>query len=621
MIIFAADKAPEAIYMAFDKEDTDVISLAQIHRNRGLKRREDGSYSVLIDVTASTTGAFNGFDVASMKCFTFIVKDDMMCVLGKRNPSGSFDDCPPTPAAEDFAAEDGAGLDLDAMDVEVAQVFRRPTDEDGLTTSADTEWPAELAGLWKGEEWFDQGADEPIGHISYNAITEGYVPNPWIFLDKADPSKIVGANIGKFAGAEQVNGTDVFRNDIFKHMPGSSVEMRTGRERWCNSYVIKDDQMFMFSKSSVEGTEEAPECPKAPDIEQLLFDEVAVDKELLSSNGANAAGIFTRLPQSEVSDASSELWPEDLPGIWLGRILKSKQPDWQGTELMMFITGDVPEHIITSFDKEDTDVISLAQIHRNRGLKRREDGSYSVLIDVTASTTGAFNGFDVASMKCFTFIVKDDMMCVLGKRNPSGSFDDCPPTPAAEDFAAEDGAGLDLDAMDVEVAQVFRRPTDEDGLTTSADTEWPAELAGLWKGEEYYNTGDNIVKSSMYHQITEGYVPNPWIFLDEADPSKIVGADIGNLSKVEEVDGAAVYQNTAFKYMLGTGTEQRAGRERWCNSYVVKDDTMITFSNSAPEDAEPGCPKAPDSATAQSSFDKELLESNGAVAARILTKQ
>ena len=316
-MIFAAKGASDGIYVAFDKDDKDTISLAQIHRNRGLKKHrkeeekkeedEDGrrSYSVLIDVVASTSEESsekkNGF--ASTMCFTFVMEDEMICALGKANPAGSFDDCPPVPVVADFMAEDGAGLDLDALDAEVAQKFRRPAAGDDLATSPDAQWPADLAGLWKGEEYYAPTAaedEDKEGVLTkgpiYTLVTEGYTPNPWVVLDAENPSKIASANIGKFAGAERLsNDVDVYRNDVFKYMPGTDVEARAGREKWCNSYLVDGDKMFMFSNSAVEGSEEAPECPKAPDPEWLSSDDaVVIDAELLKSNGASAAGIFSR---------------------------------------------------------------------------------------------------------------------------------------------------------------------------------------------------------------------------------------------------------------------------------------------------------------------------------------
>ena len=297
-MIFAAKGASDGIYLAFDKNDTDIISLAQIHRNRGLKRRGkegEGSYSVLVDVVASTstseeniTAATTGNGFATTMCFTFIVEDDMMCALGKQNPAGSFDDCPSIPVAADFMAEDGASLDLDALNAEVAQAFRRPS-------AADVQWPADLPGLWKGTEFYAQDNGVVTEGPIYTVITEGYAPNPWIFLDAENSSKIVSANVGKFSGAERLpNGANVYRNAVFKYMPGTDAEHRAGRERWCNSYVVvDDDEMFMLSNSAAEGSEEekeAPECPEAPDPKRFSpYD--AVEKKAF---GANAAGVLTR---------------------------------------------------------------------------------------------------------------------------------------------------------------------------------------------------------------------------------------------------------------------------------------------------------------------------------------
>jgi hypothetical protein len=254
----------------------------------------------------------------------------------------------------------------------------------------------------------------------------------------------------------------------------------------------------------------------------------------------------------------------------------------------------------------------------------------------------------------------------LAKPSASGSFDDCPATPVAADFATgTDGGGaegLDLDALGADSAGVLRRPGADDGMAA----EWPSDLPGLWKGTELAprvtvtappqeahsgdaalgdfegahggGGGDGVTETPVYTQITEGYAPHPVVWLDPKDPTKIIRSDIGWFDGAEEKEkpngagaGARVYFNRAFKYTAGEGGP--GGRDRWCNSYVVRDGKLFMLSNSGPGDADappPACPAALDPKQLNDVVDgdvsaagdnrADVMTANGAVSADVMIK-
>ena len=202
----------------------------------------------------------------------------------------------------------------------------------GCRYSVAAEWPSDLVGLWKGAEVarvsavgeFDEGArggdGDDRGDVtrapSYTQMIEGYAPNPWLFLDPRDHSKIVSSNIGwgyfseapeMFAKKEQKKknedgtsaaagvGDRVFFNRVFKYTAGGNHP--GGREQWCNNYVARADgkQLIMLSNSEPgDGDANAPPpvCPAAP-CPKLQLDVLGADA--LTANGAVSADVMMKL--------------------------------------------------------------------------------------------------------------------------------------------------------------------------------------------------------------------------------------------------------------------------------------------------------------------------------------
>jgi len=97
--------------------------------------------------------------------------------------------------------------------------------------------------------------------------------------------------------------------------------------------------------------------------------------------------------------------------------------------------------------------------------------------------------------------------------------------------------------------------------------------------------------------------------MEREDPTVIVSANIGRQSGAEtRADGSKVFFNTPFKWtrrdfsnVVWTGPENEAGRDVWCNAYVIENDNMFAFAANAPAAgagvSRPGlCPAAPDPA-------------------------
>jgi len=120
--------------------------------------------------------------------------------------------------------------------------------------------------------------------------------------------------------------------------------------------------------------------------------------------------------------------------------------------------------------------------------------------------------------------------------------------------------------------------------------------------------------------------------MEREDPTVIVSANIGRQSGAEtRADGSKVFFNTPFKWTAGP--EHEAGRDVWCNAYVIEDDdNMFAFAANAPAAgagvSRPGlCPAAPDPAAYSDGVAaEELAEEVGksgkyATVAIIMTKK
>jgi hypothetical protein len=128
--------------------------------------------------------------------------------------------------------------------------------------------------------------------------------------------------------------------------------------------------------------------------------------------------------------------------------------------------------------------------------------------------------------------------------------------------------------------------------------------------------------------------------MEREDPTVIVSANIGRQSGAEtRADGSKVFFNTPFKWtrrdfsnVVWTGPENEAGRDVWCNAYVIENDNMFAFAANAPAAgagvSRPGlCPAAPDPAAYSDGVAaEELAEEVGksgkyATVAIIMTKK
>jgi len=79
---------------------------------------------------------------------------------------------------------------------------------------------------------------------------------------------------------------------------------------------------------------------------------------------------------------TSAEWPEGLPGLWTGGIIKAavELSPMEKLHAMFFITPGVPENPLLAYSKDDPDVIQYAVMQVNRGLQKRPDGSYMLLM-------------------------------------------------------------------------------------------------------------------------------------------------------------------------------------------------------------------------------------------------
>jgi hypothetical protein len=182
------------------------------------------------------------------------------------------------------------------------------------------------------------------------------------------------------------------------------------------------------------------------------------------------------------------------------------------------------------------------------------------------------------------------------------------------------------------------------GLDASANEEedyaakWPEAMPGLWSGTMVANDEKYVSilgATPTFLSVFQGAAPNAWVFMDPEDETKIASANVGLMRSVKErEDGSFEFTNEAWKYT--PGPEHVAGRDDWCNAFVLRDDSVYILSNSRADDVDdagtiaPECPRMPELETlgqvatliaegGTPTF--ELLSDQGAVSAVMLTRQ
>ena len=110
-----------------------------------------------------------------------------------------------------------------------------------------------------------------------------------------------------------------------------------------------------------------------------------------------------------------------MPGLWLGRVVKSRHRTMEGVTSMLFITPKVAEHLFFAFSQKDEDIIVASAVQVNAGWRRRDDGSIVLLTRVESSFTEADMGnFKSADMECHSITFDGDVLYALAKPTVGG---------------------------------------------------------------------------------------------------------------------------------------------------------------------------------------------------------
>jgi hypothetical protein len=338
-----------------------------------------------------------------------------------------------------------------------------------------------------------------------------------------------------------------------------------------------------------------------------------------------------------------------MNGQWFGRIVRAIDASVEGAEVMYAGHPDVVRNVVLFFDARDGDAIAAAVINEYGGVEEK-DGGYRVKGKNVAATSAddwmPVNG-DVGCVS-LAFDEKKETMYACAKDSGVEDYDDCPPVPSPGEFE-NDGAGIDLEAIGADRAVILKRSpaalADEAfGLDASANEEedyaakWPEAMPGLWSGTMVANDEKYVSilgATPTFLSVFQGAAPNAWVFMDPEDETKIASANVGLMRSVKErEDGSFEFTNEAWKYT--PGPEHVAGRDDWCNAFVLRDDSVYMLSNSRADDVNdagtiaPECPRMPELETlgqvatliaegGTPTF--ELLSDQGAVSAVMLTRQ
>lgn len=280
--------AETLLYVSPEEAPDEILAAALLTLVEGTTR-EDGTAAVYLSTRATNDDPFAAF-LASDRCLSVALAErdgvETAHVLVKANVT-SLDDCPPPPVPSNFD-DDGAALDLETLGADGAVLARRP----GADLAAT--WPDDIPGAWSGEILSGTtlgDVDPGVTATVYFFAHQGYVPNAWLFIDPDDPTRVVDANVGRFAGtAEASGGGRAWRNDAYKRIPG--MVGVSGALAWCNAMVVSGDAAVSFSNGADAEDRAKATCPKSPHAEMF---EGELDEDLLEENDAASMESMRRL--------------------------------------------------------------------------------------------------------------------------------------------------------------------------------------------------------------------------------------------------------------------------------------------------------------------------------------
>lgn len=310
-MFFSHAGVKEALLYQFCSLDPSEIVSASLHTLQDVETREDGSATIFISASASMATPVGAL-MSKTRCISVCLDetDGATAYLLVKNNAASLDDCPPTPTPADFITSNGENLDLAKLNADGAIIATLQGPEDDLS-KAD-EWPDDLPGMWRGDIIGVDvtGVDAGTPLTVYASIHQGVAPNAWLFVDPEDPTVVVAANVGSFAGeTKSADGGRAWRNDALKWRTTTGVYF-DGYANWCNSVAMSEDGNAMVmlsdeaapvaanSDSETELKKAVPEtglaaCPKSPGKD--LYHETRLTVDLLTENDATSLGTMTKM--------------------------------------------------------------------------------------------------------------------------------------------------------------------------------------------------------------------------------------------------------------------------------------------------------------------------------------